>query len=283
MKVLSIDVGIKNLAICIINISQIEDINKYKFFIEKLEIINLIEENKGICNIEILDKNKKIVCCNKPAKFIKNNCYYCKSHASNNQEFILPTSEFNKIKRLKLDELVKLCQDYDISYSKKSKVYLLETLDNFIKNKVFENIGQVKCNEVSLIDISKAIRDKLDKFLLNISNLDYVLIENQISPIANRMNCIQGMLTQYFINKDIFNIQYISAINKLKEFIGDDKLNYNERKKKSIVITKDILNQVEMNLPDKEEIIKYFLKSKKQDDLADCFLQCLWFIKNFKT
>ena len=232
MKILSIDVGIKNLAICIINITEIEDINKYKFFIEKLEIINLIEENKGICNFQIQDKNKKMICCNKPAKYIKNNCYYCKSHASNNSDFILPTSQLNKIKRLKLDELIKLCEDYDISYSKKSKVYLLETLDNFIKSKVFENIGQIKCNEVSLIDISKAIKEKLDKFLLNITNIDYVLIENQISPIANRMNCIQGMLTQYFINNNILKIQYISASNKLKEFIGDDKLNYNERKKK---------------------------------------------------
>ena len=25
-----------------------------------------------------------------------------------------------------------------------------------------------------------------------------------------------------------------------------------------------------------------FVNSKKQDDLADCFLQCLWFIKNYK-
>lgn len=282
MKVLSIDVGIKNLAICIIDITQIEDINKYKFFIEKLEIINLIEENKGICNFQIQNKNKEMICCNKPAKYIKNNCYYCKNHASNNSDFILPTSQFNKIKRLKLDELIKLCEDYDISYSKKSKVYLLEVIDNFIKNKVFENIGEIKCNEVSLIDISKAIKEKLDKFLLNITNLDYVLIENQISPIANRMNCIQGMLTQYFINNNINDIHYISAINKLKEFIGDDKLNYNERKKKSIMITKDILNQVEMNLPDKEKIINYFVNSKKQDDLADCFLQCLWFIKNYK-
>lgn len=280
MKVLSIDVGIKNLAVCIIDYNEKVIDDKYKFFIEKLEIINLIEETKPICNVEILDKNKKIICCNKPAKFIKNNCYYCKSHASNNQDFILPTSQFNKIKRLKLDELIQICQDYDINYTKKSKVYLLETIDNFIKNKVFENIGQVKCNEVSLIDISKSIKDNLDKFLLNISNLDYVLIENQISPIANRMNCIQGMLTQYFINKNILNIQYISAINKLKEFIGQDKLNYNERKKKSIIITKDILNQVEMNLHDKEKIINYFMNSKKQDDLADCFLQCLWFLKN---
>lgn len=280
MKVLSIDVGIKNLAICIIEILDKSNIDKYKFNIEKLEIINLIEDNKLICHKEMLDKNKKIIQCSKPAKFTKNNCYYCKNHASNHDSFILPTSELNKIKRLKLDELIKLCTDYNISYSKKNKVCLLETIDKFIKEKVFENIGVIKSNEINLIEISIAIKKKMDLFLNNIDNIDFVLIENQISPIANRMNCIQGMLTQYFINRNILNIKYISAINKLKEYIGNEKLNYNERKKKSIIITKDILNHVEMDVNKKEIIINYFLKSKKQDDLADSFLQCLWFLKN---
>ena len=59
MKVLSIDVGIKNLAICVININEKEDIYKYKLDIEKLEIVNLIEDNKNLCQVEILDKKKK--------------------------------------------------------------------------------------------------------------------------------------------------------------------------------------------------------------------------------
>lgn len=280
MKVLSIDVGIKNLAICIINVNDNDNIDKYKFNIEKLEIVNLIEDNKNLCEIEIIDKKKNKILCNKPAKFVKNNCCYCKYHAANSKEYILPTSDLNKIKRLKLDELIKITEDYNISYSKKNKVYILESIEKFINKTVFQNIGNIKCNKVSLIDVSKAIKIKLDLFLKNIQNIDFVLIENQISPIANRMNCIQGMLTQYFVNNNIINIQYISAINKLKDFISDEKLNYNERKKKSIIITKDILNQIDMNLPDKEIIINHFIKSKKQDDLADCFLQCLWFLKN---
>ena len=291
MKVLSIDVGIKNLAICVINLQDKKDIDKYKFNIEKLEIVNLIDDQKYLCQFEVQDKDKDknknknksktTTLCNKQAKYTKNNCCFCKNHATKNNDYILPTSEFNKIQRLKLDELIKIANDYNINYEKKSKVYLIESIQKFINNKVFDNIGEIKCNEISLIDISKAIKKKLDLFLNNIENIDYVLIENQISPIANRMNCIQGMLTQYFINNNIFNIQYISAINKLKEFIGDEKLNYNERKKKSISITSDIINEVDMNLHDKENIVNNFMKSKKQDDLADCFLQAIWFLKKY--
>ena len=59
-------------------------------------------------------------------------------------------------------------------------------------------------------------------------------------------------------------------MNKLKEF-GLGKLTYSERKKKSVEITKDLIS---------EDNIKIFDKSKKKDDLADCFLQGLWYLKD---
>jgi hypothetical protein len=274
MNILSIDVGIKNLALCLLYI------NDNNYTIKKLEILNLIEDKKNICEIELYDKKNKLIVCNKSAKFIKNNCFYCKHHATKSEKFILPTSDLNKIKRLKLDELCKISNDYDISFNKKSKVHLIDAIEKFKNEKVFENVGNIKCNEISLIEISKSIKNKLDIFLKDIDKIDTVLIENQISPIANRMNCIQGMITQYFIDISIYDIKYISAINKLKEFIGNNKLNYNERKKKSIEITKKLLNENNMDLDKKEFIINIFLNSKKQDDLADCFLQAYWFYKN---
>ena len=86
----------------------------------------------------------------------------------------------------------------------------------------------MKCSNFSLIDIGCAIKDNLDKLdTFVFSNIDIILIENQISPIANRMNCIQGMLSQYFIMKGMNNIRFISAANKLKSFIKDNpKGNY---------------------------------------------------------
>ena len=123
MKVLSIDVGIKNLALCIIYLEDKKYIDTYKFNIEKLEIVNLIDDQKILCEFELSDKNKNKskILCNKPAKYIKNNCCFCKNHATKNNDFILPTSQFNKIKRLKLDELIKLADDYNIDYEKKIK------------------------------------------------------------------------------------------------------------------------------------------------------------------
>jgi hypothetical protein len=51
-----------------------------------------------------------------------------------------------------------------------------------------------------------------------VNAIDTVVIENQISPIANRMKTVQGMITQYFLMRgvDKRRIIYFSAVQKLK-------------------------------------------------------------------
>ena len=63
MKILSIDIGIKNLAFCLFDTNDDQ-----KFKITKWDIVNLSEEHTLQC-VEI-DKNNV---CNKPAKFKKEN------------------------------------------------------------------------------------------------------------------------------------------------------------------------------------------------------------------
>ena len=73
MKILSIDVGIRNLAICIL------DVNKENMDVKIInwKVINLCEEEKQLCNYKTNNKECKI-----HAKFIKNDKFYCKRHLS---------------------------------------------------------------------------------------------------------------------------------------------------------------------------------------------------------
>ena len=291
MKILSIDVGIKNLAICIL---ETQDNN---FNIIYWDVINLSEQKIYCCNCEIKylknkstnkknknskddkdDKNiKQMNICGKQASFFKNDEYFCKTHA-NSCCYKLPTSNLTKFKNLKIDDLKKLCKDYEIDENG-SKNKLISNIDEFIEKNILEPITKLKCNNINLIDIGKSIKNNLNKLDKNyIENLDYILIENQIGPIANRMNCIQGMLSQYFIMNNMENILYISAANKLKLFLANKKTSYNERKKLSIEITKKLLLENEININDKQEIVENFNKNKKKDDLSDCFLQGIWFL-----
>ena len=291
MKILSIDVGIKNLALCILETNYTSTHNNVKngFIIKYWEVINLFEEEINKCQYNIVHKNKKnknkkdYTQCTKDAKFHKNGRFYCKTHATKSQ-YKLPTSDLNKYKKMKLNELIKLTEEYEISISDKSnkpnKLTLIKNIESFIEGNVYEPVSSFKCKDVGLVDIGVAIKKKLDKLHTFVfSDIDVILIENQISPIANRMNCIQGMITQYFIMKNINNILFISATNKLKEFIDNKKTIYSERKKIGIEETKKLLFTMDNDNISKDKIIEMFHSHKKKDDLADCFLQAIWYKK----
>ena len=84
------------------------------------------------------------------------------------------------------------------------------------------------------------------------------------------------MITQFFIDKGNYNIKYISAINKLKLFTKNQKTSYAERKKLSITYTKELLEK-----NNKTTELDFFIKHSKKDDLADCFLQSIYYLNTF--
>lgn len=268
MIIASIDVGIKNLAICILSV----ELDSFKILY--WDVINLFEEKNMICSQ--MNFSKKIECkCNNKAKFFKNNENFCKNHA-NKSNYKIPTSKLLKYKRLKLDELLELVKEYDMDFiGNENKKSLTNHIEKFIHENVFEYVNEELASEMSLLEISISIKKNLI-FHLNdyLEKIDVILIENQIGPLANKMCSIQGMLTQFFVLNNISNIQFISAINKLKNFVKQ-KTSYHERKKISIEITKNLLN----NLNIEQDV---FCKHSKKDDLADCFLQAIWYIQENK-
>lgn len=280
MIILSIDIGIKNFAYCLMD-SREKELN-----ILQWDVINLFGE-PPVCQFVIQQKKaKKSIsknsttegkslshACHKKASYCKNNTHYCKVHAKKSG-FIIPDKK-NKLSYLKkssIEELTKLHDAFHISVAGTTKKKLVETLDSHIKANSLDIISTVSSNDVSLIDIGIGIANSLDKHI-DLANIDKIIIENQISPIANRMKTIQGMVSQYFIMKKFYKIEFISAINKLKYFTTE-KMDYNKRKESSIIITKNILNNHSL-------LIKWndiFNVHKKKDDLADCLLQGIWYL-----
>jgi len=286
-RILSIDVGIKNLAYCLFEKSH----ESNYFSIKKWDIINLSQEDeiKKCCFIE---KNEV---CNKPAKYTINNLGYCLKH-SKKQDFQIPTSELKTqfINKQKIQILMEIADKYTINYEKPIKKNdLLFKINEYISNKCFKEINATNASQVDLVSIGRNIKNKFIKNFPYEEKIDYVLIENQISPIANRMKTIQGMISQYFIMQDCDHIEFISSINKLKCYDKDkNTLNasnasnisnpkntdYKSRKKEGIAKCLEILtNDYRFN---KE--LTYFTTHKKKDDLSDSFLQGLWYINKQK-
>lgn len=241
MNILSIDIGIKNLAFSICKIVK----KKENLVIEIIDwtVINLIESN--IC--------QEIKSCKCNSKFFIN-----KKDISNNifQHFI--------------------CNKHSQKYDKQ------------ILNK-FKNENS---NNISLINISNNIIKYLDKYFeslreknnIKISDFSNIIIENQIGPLAIRMKSIQAMITMYFVYNENINIEYINSSNKLKYFVNKTS-SYKERKKQSINITKSLLEDKVYKLNNLNNIeiennhywLNIFINNSKKDDLADCFLQLLYF------
>ena len=86
------------------------------------------------------------------------------------------------------------------------------------------------------------------------------------------MKTLQGMIMQHFIENNINNVVPVNSNNKLKDFLGKKKTSYAERKKESVKITRQLIQNSNWN--------DHFEKHKKKDDLADCFLQAKWYISH---
>ena len=297
IKLLSIDIGIKNLAFCLFEIEN----NIYS--VKKWDIVNIGEETPLLCGEIENDKSKikSINICNKPAKYTKNNKCYCLKH-SKKQVFHVPTKELLPayLNKQKINSLFVLAEKYNISYTKPIKKQdLIHLFNEYVLNKCFESVNITNSNKVDIISIGKNIKKKFDEIFTtnNIyDNIDVILIENQISPIANRMKTIQGMVAQYFIMKNSTltqHIEFVSSFNKLKEVTNNnnttsitetqhdkpektDKAKYNDRKKLGISTCLENLEKNHSN----NEWVNFFNKHNKKDDLADCFLQGIWYIKN---
>jgi len=282
MKILSIDIGIKNLAYVIlechvsdkkVSANELKDFKDFKII--KWDVINL-------CN-KLISCNEQ--CCSKEAKFHKDNVFYCKNHTKKT-EYSLPTCNIKTLHKQSVANLSILLEQYQIKIEKPTnKASLIKLIEEYLNSTCFEAIETVNANNVNLIDIGISIKNELNELFKNFDlvSIDQIILENQISPIANRMKTIQGMISQYFIDCNNYNIKFISATNKLKLFISKDscdakdkKLSYNERKKLSIYFTKQLLEHKNMS-PE----VAFFVKHSKKDDLADCFLQGIYYLENF--
>jgi hypothetical protein len=205
----------------------------------------------------------------------------------------------------------------DASQKKEEMVAMLERLYKEKCYQLVVDEVKKKAGDMDLIFIGKAMKTALDHEI-KVDEITHVVIENQISPIATRMKTIQGMLAQYFImKKEYLEIAFVSSANKLKglidrqkkfednadnavqsvnDTVNEDKpkrkrkqehanetcaasklpvnRNYKENKKDGISVCRGIIESNAQLYQWKQK----FDSCDKKDDLADCFLQGIYYL-----
>jgi hypothetical protein len=311
--VISFDIGIKNLAYCVFTTNGMSTTtngvstttNGVSTTIRDWGVINLLttdatpEDSGPKCTCQ----TAKNGVCGKKAIFSNGeNTFYCKTHSKNSGK-ILPSKEtaMPAIKKLKMAELNQFCANHFISIgSTDKKPEILQKVQIHFEKITLKPIVKVKkanANQLHLVDIGKRIKSNFDiKFQPFMEELTHVVLENQISPIAGRMNTIQGMVAQYFVmQKNEFIIDFVSSVGKLKglainekstnekstnekstnEKSTNEKSTYKDHKKDGILFCKQFLESNPAFTPYKPVLEA----SAKKDDLADCFLQGIYYLK----
>jgi hypothetical protein len=295
-KLISFDIGIKNLAYCIFDIYMISilDWNVIDLSSET-ENTSIIQEK---CNCMLQSKKT----CSKPAKYSMDSLFFCEKHAKSSS-FLLPSKEFEEssLKKKSVDSL-RTFMDQTFLQEKKihipnpskkeTKSEMMERILEWKKTKILTSLQKEtklkKRKPLDFIQIGRNLAIHLSK--IDLANIEYVVIENQISPIANKMRTIQGMVAQMFILQNVPKIEFVSSSNKLREYLGEKKEkekdsekekvetiqnpDYKQHKKEAIQYTKEWLESGFSNW-------KTFFDTypKKQDDLADSFLQGIWYLR----
>ena len=350
MRMISFDVGMKNLAYCIITIPDlpavavaptpspsVTNFNQQSLDnllqnlqIERWDVIDLRFEPTDVPLVPAEPAPKK-TCDNdiKQAKYMFLPATAAHSHANarlyclkcaEKSKYKIPSREILPLKRKpdllskkKLDELIDIrkqvvvtCDTADATAAigvKLRKADLIQEIKTTLSRDYVEPLDEGKylnygmgasvsapfkkpnytyAHDLDLITYGRNLMKHLDVLLSSIDGpIDMMIVENQISTLASRMKTLQGMITQYFIMKEVPEIEFISASCKLKLFTDSsldissfvDASTYSDRKKSGISICRSL--GAGSSTP-YATWMPMFEKHKKKDDLADCFLQGLW-------
>jgi len=254
MKLISFDVGLRNLAYCIL-----EGTNRNDLKITGWDLIDVMAEINGL---------DKPLCmkCKKPACWVQKTNYVCTRHKGKSGTGTLTKSTLSKKTR---EELSSMGLPLNITGSTKKE--LIDKLYLHFSGNVWKRCVK-SAKQGSVVDLAPAIASSLQMRANQWKNADLVVFEQQPDK---RMLCVQGMLHMWFVTQG-YKCRGVSAIHKLTNMttLQDITKTYKGRKKTGIVHAAELVPT--------EQLKTFMMNHPKKDDLADCFLQGLWVLENAK-
>ena len=255
MKLVSFDVGLRNLAFCVMSGTTRKDVS-----IQHWGVVDVMAEDKGL-ETPTCFKCKKSACW----KEVGGTRYACGRHKGSTKGI---TKAF--FTKQKVPELWSQFQTQFPGEPKPKKDAMVQRLLDVLKTSTWKRAVQ-NCKAGSVADLAPAIVKSLDAREEMWRGANSVCFENQPD---RRMFAVQCMLHMYFAARG-FVVQGVSAIHKLDNItmLTDATTTYKGRKKTGIVHAGELCPAAWKT---------YMAGHHKKDDLADSFLQGLWVMEHTK-
>ena len=253
MKIVSFDVGLRNLAYCVLEGTDRKDVK-----IVDWNIIDVLGEQAGVGAPK----------CTTSAQYehASNGTFSCGRHTPKKKAKVTKTA-LNKMTPNQLHEII-TAEGLTTEATKKSD--LVKLVYNHQKQNTWKKCVS-SATQGSCLDLAPAIIRSLDQRASSWKGADLVCIENQMD---RRMFGVQAMIQMYFCCRG-FRCTGVSATHKLSNIVTveDSTTSYKGRKKTGIAHAFSLVPA---------ENQAHFAKHPKKDDLADSFLQGLWVLEHEK-
>jgi hypothetical protein len=251
MKLVSFDVGLRNLAFCILEGTSRKDVK-----ILHWDLIDVMAEGAG-------HGNPKCFKCSKPANWKQLEKYACTLHKRAGKACTKKSLQVKTIEELKKEATA-------LSIQGTTKKELVDKLYVHYASNVWKRCVK-SCKQGSVVDLAPMICESLKARTAIWTGSHKVIFEQQPDK---RMMAVQAMMHMWFECHG-YSTKGVSAVHKLTNMVTVDDVTktYKGRKKTGIVHATALVPA---------QWKDYMVKHPKKDDLADAFLQGLWFLESSK-
>lgn len=251
-RVLAFDIGIKNLAFCILEGNVVH-------FLENCNILDEVHKTKCASPI-----------CSHDASWTAGSNQYCKRHIP--KTFILVNNT------PKIPELKALAKSQNINTAKKTKADLLTALSE-THAFPYSQPKQPKASTISLSQLHDSLRKFVNEKWDIFAPCNAVLLENQPAFKNPHMKSVQVLLfatlrEKFICSGSIPPFHLVHAKKKVKDAEAGDA-GYAERKSKSEQRLTELFESKKIG---PETIFQNWSKCKKRNDMADAFCMCYDFL-----
>ena len=253
MKVVSIDVGLRNLAYCVLEGTSRTDVR-----IVDWNIIDVLGESAGVGAIHCFK-------CKTAARYehASDGTFACSRHVPKKKAVTK-----KELTTKTVNQLHEMLAQLGLSSEATKKVELVKLIFNHHKQNTWKKCVSSAAQGSSL-DLAPDIIRTLDQRSESWKGADLVCVENQMD---RRMFGVQAMIQMYFSCRGL-KCSGVSATHKLSNIVTveDSTASYKGRKKTGITHAYQLVPAANQ---------AHFAAHPKKDDLADSFLQGLWCLEH---